>query len=518
MELAARLLFSLALTCGCSRAGTLADPSVTCGFEPGPALEWRKWHNSTPADLNNLSAEFFETRVGTQFKSYQINISWSINADASIRELTATKICIQSEGTSRHWTCIRCNYTEKFQSQTTLSGQRWQFHYAGLPVEPSTHYFISAHNLPPANLNEDSPSKSFKLTSPDCEDNVMKYSKSCIAEGSLWNPSITVCKTESEVEVNFTTSILGKRYTVLLYECEACRAPIVDKIITTKINDTRISVRLQANNQSNNIVVKIIPYFPKCGNDCPRHMGILTTCIQKHSKEITIIDSVGRYVFFTLLALFLTACLIAMAVYFMRNHDAVRKQTLFHPAELQSPLKVLVIYQKDMVFHHTVLAFAEFLREQCRSDVIIDMWQKRKIAEVGPVQWLATQKEVADKVIFLNWSHSSTECDVSCNKTKGSSKDNSECMFTLAFNLFCCDLKNQSSLHKYMVVSFNELNTTGSLPGALNTCPKYCLMKDIDSFCRDLSLSQSQANKSSTKLTYRKWFCYKDEQKYRNTV
>lgn len=36
--------------------------------------------------------------------------------------------------------------------------------------------------------------------------------------GSLWNPNITVRKTETELEVNFTTSSLGLEYLILLYE------------------------------------------------------------------------------------------------------------------------------------------------------------------------------------------------------------------------------------------------------------------------------------------------------------
>ncbi|EMP27891.1 Interleukin-17 receptor B [Chelonia mydas] len=172
----------------------------------------------------------------------------------------------------------------------------------------------------------------------------------------------------------------------------------------------------------------------------------------------------------------------------------------FHHAELQQPVKVLVIYPKEVCFQHTVLAFAEFLHKHCQSDVIIDMWQRRRIAEQGPVQWLAVQKETADKIIFLSSSYIITECDTVCYKSIDSHKDNSDCMFTLAFNLFCSDMKNMSSLHKYMVVSFNEINSEDTLPSALNTCPKYCLMKDIDIFRRDLSSSHRQAHGTNTKL------------------
>lgn len=175
------------------------------------------------------------------------------------------------------------------------------------------------------------------------------------------------------------------------------------------------------------------------------------------------------------------------------------KRTFFHRANLHQFVKVLVIYPKEVCFHHTVLTFAKFLHDSCQIDVIIDMWQKRKIAEKGPVQWLTAQKEIADKIIFLCSSNISTECDEFCYKNIGNHKDNSDCMFALAFNLFCSDLKNQSSLHKYIVVSFNEINSKDTLPAALKICPKYYLMKDIDNFCRHLSIQHSQTNGKSTK-------------------
>lgn len=164
---------------------------------------------------------------------------------------------------------------------------------------------------------------------------------------------------------------------------------------------------------------------------------------------------------------------------------------LGHPGEYHTLAKVLVIYSQEACVQHTVLAFAEFLHECCHCEVIIDVWQKRRIAEIGMVQWLATQKEIADKVIFLSPGDPSPECDLACKKIVENDNENSECMFTLAFNLFCSDWKNQSSLFKYMVVSFKQTHSTKKLPSALKILPQYFLMKDVDSFCREICHSQS---------------------------
>lgn len=40
------------------------------------------------------------------------------------------------------------------------------FSYVGFPVELNTRYFIGAHNIPNANMNEDGPSLAVNFTSP----------------------------------------------------------------------------------------------------------------------------------------------------------------------------------------------------------------------------------------------------------------------------------------------------------------------------------------------------------------
>uniref|UniRef100_K7F670 Interleukin 17 receptor B n=1 Tax=Pelodiscus sinensis TaxID=13735 RepID=K7F670_PELSI len=333
-------------------------------------------------------------------------------------------------------------------------------------------------------IYEDSPSKSIMLTSPGCKDNVMKYSRNCIEPtGSLWNPNITVCKIVAEVEVNFTTSSLGTKYAILLQECEEC--DVSEKL---EINETRTSVRIPVSDQSNNLSVQIIPYFPKCGTDCPRRKGTLTECVQNQAGDLAIGQQsilVGGKKLLKHNKIAVWHLRVSVNVQ-LHTGSTDTKQMFFLRTALQQPVKVLVIYPKEICFHHTVLVFADFLHKCCQSDVIIDMWQKRRIAEQGPVQWLAFQKEVADKVIFLVSSYTNSECDAVCHKSIGNHKDNSECMFTLAFNLFSSDMKNMSSLHKYMLVSFSEINSKETFPSALNSCAKYCLMKDIDIFCRDL--------------------------------
>ena len=161
------------------------------------------------------------------------------------------------------------------------------------------------------------------------------------------------------------------------------------------------------------------------------------------------------------------------------------KKASFPTATLLAPIKVLVVYPSEICFHHTVCHFTEFLQNHCRSEVILEEWQKKKIAEMGPVQWLTTQKKAVDKIVFLLSNDINTMCDSTCDKSEGSPHENSQDLFPLAFNLFCSDLRNQTPLRKYMVVYFREADTKDEY-SALSVCPKYRLMKDAPAFCTEL--------------------------------
>ncbi|XP_055414208.1 interleukin-17 receptor B isoform X5 [Bubalus kerabau] len=391
----------------------------------GPSPEWMVRHTLTPGDLRDLQVETIKSNVDLEDSSILMNISWILRADASIRLLKATKICVMGKSHFQSYSCIRCNYTQAFQTQTRPSGGKWTFSYIGFPVELNTVYFIGAHNIPNANMNEDGPSMAVNFTSPGCLDHVMKYKKKCIEAGSLWKPNITACKRSANmVEVNFTTSPLGDRYMALIQS-------------TAVIGTSYVS--------------ELTPYFHTCGNDCIRQRGTVVQCPQTGVSS-------------------------------PQDHERIKK-TSFSTTTLLPSIKVLVVYPSEICFHHTVCYFTEFLQNRCRSEVILEKWQKKKIAEMGPVQWLTTQKQAADKVIFL-LSNDSTTCDGNCDK-KGGPCENSQDLFHLAFNLFCSDLRSQAHLHKYVVVYFREGDITDSYR-ALSVCPTYRLTKDATGFCAEL--------------------------------
>ncbi|XP_012920904.1 interleukin-17 receptor B isoform X2 [Heterocephalus glaber] len=459
------VLLSLAALC---RTVLPGEPTVQCGSETGPSPEWLVQHPLTPGDLRELRVELVKTRAATEDYSVLMNISWVLRADASIRLLKATKICVTGKSNFQWYSCVRCNYTEAFQWQTRPSGGKWTFSYVGFPVALSTLYFIGAHNIPNANMNEDSPSLSVNFTSP----------------GSLWDPNITACKkNERMVEVNFTTSPLGNRYMVLIQH------DIIigfSKVPENKL--TRTSVVILVTGESEGATVQLIPYFHSCGNDCIRRKGTVVLCPQ---TGVPFPPNTNRSMlggWLALLSLLVVSWMLAVGIYLIWRRERI-KEASFPTTTLLPLIKVLVVYPPEVCFHHTVCYFTEFLQNHCRSEVILEQWQKKKIAEMGPVQWLTTQKKAADKVIFLLSNNVSTVCDGPCGQSGGSPRGNSQDLFPLAFHLFCSDLSSQTHLHKYIVVYFRGAEPKDDY-NALHICPKYRLMKEATALCTQLHVRQ----------------------------
>nr|CUH82718.1 Interleukin 17 receptor B splice variant 1 [Ovis aries] len=439
------VLLSLAALCW---GAVPPEPTIQCGSEPGPSPEWMVRHTLTPGDLRDLRVEPIKSSVDLEDSSILMNISWILRADASIRLLKATKICVMGKSHFQSRSCIRCNYTQAFRTQTRHSGGKWTFSYIGFPVELNTVYFIGAHNIPNANMNEDGPSMAVNFTSPGCLDHVMKYKKKCIEAGSLWKPNITACKKSANtVEVNFTTSPLGDRYMALIQNTS-----VIGTSYVSEKELTRTSVVVHVTGESEGAVAQLTPYFHTCGNDCIRQRGTVVRCPQTgvspqdHERSV-----LGGWLPLLLSALLVATWVLVAGIYLIWRH---------------------------------VCYFTEFLQNRCRSEVILEKWQKKKIAEMGPVQWLTTQKQAADKVIFL-LSNDNTMCDGTCDKKEGGPCENSQDLFHLAFNLFCSDLRSQTHLRKYVVVYFREGDIKDSY-SALSVCPTYRLTKDATDFCAEL--------------------------------
>ncbi|KAG8002816.1 Interleukin-17 receptor B [Nibea albiflora] len=72
------------------------------------------------------------------------------------------------------------------------------------------------------------------------------------------------------------------------------------------------------------------------------------------------------------------------------------------PTSPMVPTPVLMVYPaKNSTFQQAVVALAELLQWHGGCSVAVDMWQQGKIAELGPMRWLAEQVKAADRVLIV---------------------------------------------------------------------------------------------------------------------
>ncbi|MBN3278056.1 I17RB protein, partial [Polyodon spathula] len=112
----------------------------------------------------------------------------------------------------------------------------------------------------------------------------------------------------------------------------------------------------------------------------------------------------------------------------------------------------------------------------------------QNIAEMGQVQWLATQKETADKIVVICSNSAKSKWHSASNLTAEdyTVSPSLEDMYSLTLNMFSSDLKYPAALNKYMVVYFDKISTGKNIPPAFSFCKSYSLMKDIGKICKSM--------------------------------
>ncbi|XP_041046688.1 interleukin-17 receptor B isoform X2 [Carcharodon carcharias] len=476
-----------------------------------PPSEWTMSHERTPSDILDLKVQL---QLSEKSQLPVLNISWIISPDGSIQELRATMICIQNG----QGICLRCNYSALFKRARNPQGQ--PFHYAEYPVDPETWYFVNAFNIPTSNIDEFPPEKLASFFTPSCDDVIMKNHKNC--EDVHWNPNISLCMVNNDVVINFTTTANSLNYDVDLVICDRFVAPILnattipqanmaDRFVHSKIqqpanewksNGSRISITFVRNDVldlSEQFCVIIKPYFPVCHHYCHSREEVLN-CSKRNDYKIPNTEgraqSIARnlsnrhpYMVFGFIVLSVILLALGAGLFVIHKLNKVKEIVVFtNDAQLLQPVKVLIVYSMDnTLFQNVVLTFAELLQRSSGIQVIIDMWQKRSIAEMGPAQWLALQKEIADKIIIICSKGAKMKWDAICHKPNIDQKmNNSENMYSTAISIFCSDLQSGSHLHKYSIVYFDKISSANDIPGIFSSCVKYCLGKDINKLYKNL--------------------------------
>ncbi|XP_047429692.1 uncharacterized protein LOC124999001 isoform X2 [Mugil cephalus] len=161
------------------------------------------------------------------------------------------------------------------------------------------------------------------------------------------------------------------------------------------------------------------------------------------------------------------------------------------PETHEAMIPVLVVYPaENSAFQRAVVELAEFLQWHGGCRVAIDMWQQGKIAELGPLRWLAEQAKAADHVLIVCPQPSSqpSHSPPSLSAPEPSIPAAAHDLYPLILNMVASHAKNASELAKFRVVQLGEQRNKKpcTLPAELRACKTFCLMKDLNKLCKSL--------------------------------
>lgn len=188
------------------------------------------------------------------------------------------------------------------------------------------------------------------------------------------------------------------------------------------------------------------------------------------------------------------------------------------PTSPTGPVPVLVVYPaENAAFQRAVVALAEFLQWHGGCNVAVDMWQQGKIAELGPMRWLAEQAKAVDQVLIVcpqssQLSSRPIHCPPNNSLPAPSIPAAAHDLYPLILNMVASHTKSTSDLARFMVVQLGKQHdkTASNLPLELRACKRFCLMKDLDKLCRSLH-SHRQDHKTISDLILRPGIAYSEK-------
>ncbi|XP_056129439.1 interleukin-17 receptor B [Lampris incognitus] len=206
--------------------------------------------------------------------------------------------------------------------------------------------------------------------------------------------------------------------------------------------------------------------------------------------------------------LVLTSCFIFYKV--CKTKCAVSSSFTMLPASFTAPVPILLVYPvENPVFQRAVAALAEFLQHHGGCNVAIDMWQQGKIAEQGPMRWLAEQAKSAERVIILCPQLQPFHCPPKHGVSEQSIPAAAQDLYPLVLHMVASHAKSSSELAKFWAVQFGKPQDKkhGNLLVELRACKKFCLMKDLDKLYRSLH-SPFQGSKKTFGLKWKLGISY----------
>ncbi|XP_061913874.1 uncharacterized protein LOC133657009 isoform X1 [Entelurus aequoreus] len=158
------------------------------------------------------------------------------------------------------------------------------------------------------------------------------------------------------------------------------------------------------------------------------------------------------------------------------------------PPSFKVPVSVLLVYPpEDGAFQKAVMALAEFLQKHASCSVAIDVWQQARIAQLGPLRWLAEEVKAAQRVLIIcpQSGHPAPSNLISIGPCVPAAAHD---LYPLTLNTVASHAKNADELSKFWVLQLGQHHDKrpGSLAPELRACRRFCLLRDLSKLCRSL--------------------------------
>ncbi|XP_060691096.1 interleukin-17 receptor E-like [Hemiscyllium ocellatum] len=164
--------------------------------------------------------------------------------------------------------------------------------------------------------------------------------------------------------------------------------------------------------------------------------------------------------------------------------------------EVSAPLwsrTVLMMYSPDSEDQKKLIcAFADVLKTEVHCNIILDLWDTGRVAEIGIVSWLYSKRELVEREggkIIIIWSKRSQEMYNQWSMLDSGSKMNHNDLHDLFNTSMACvynDILRNRRIKDYSIIYFDGLCNKENIPAIFTKIPKYRMLKDFSSLVHAL--------------------------------
>uniref|UniRef100_A0A3B4C390 IL17RA/B N-terminal domain-containing protein n=1 Tax=Pygocentrus nattereri TaxID=42514 RepID=A0A3B4C390_PYGNA len=241
--------------------GRVAKCSRTQDLMP---TEWYEVYDFTPSALRDLDLKLNLQNGPTASPS--LTISWSINIDSSIHNITGTWIELNIRSLlNPDPVRYRCDYQPPFSSPADYAGleQLWfSFTSTDVNIEPAGFYKVDVYNLPSPPIDMGGKhSKAKEVQAPGCDNTQMRTQSVCSV---LRDMDIYAVPEGEEIVVSFQPHSYYEIYDILLQR----NAANLNRIKVQTDGKIWIEERLKYSGPCENLRISVRPSFKNCGVHC----------------------------------------------------------------------------------------------------------------------------------------------------------------------------------------------------------------------------------------------------------